>query len=93
MVVGTLKVRLRVPDSHSLKEKRRVVKSIKDRLKSRFNVSVSEVDALDSQQIAVLGVAAVSNDKRFVESLLSQVLNHISLNHFAQVVDHEIEVF
>ena len=93
MIVGTLKVRLRIPDSHSLKEKRRVVKSIKDRLKSRFNISVSEVDALDSLQIAVLGVAAVSNDKRFVESVLSQVLNHIALNHFAQIVNHEIEVF
>ena len=93
MIVGTLKVRLRIPDSHSLKEKRRVVKSIKDRLKSRFNISVSEVDALDSLQIAVLGVAAVSNDKRFVESILSQVLNHIALNHFAQIVNHEIEVF
>jgi hypothetical protein len=93
MIVGTLKVKLRVPDSHSLKEKRRVVKSIKDRLKSKFNISVSEVDALDSQQIAVLGVATVSNDKRFVESVLSQVLNHIALNHFAQIVDREIEVF
>jgi hypothetical protein len=93
MVIGTLKIRLRVPDSHSLKEKRRVVKSIKDRLKNKFNVSVSEVDALDSHQIAVLGVATVSNDKRFVESVLSQVLNHVSLNHFAQIVEHEIEVF
>ena len=93
MVIGTLKIRLRVPDSHSLKEKRRVVKSIKDRLKNKFNVSVSEVDALDSHQIAVLGVATVSNDKRFVESVLGQVLNHVSLNHFAQIVEHEIEVF
>jgi uncharacterized protein YlxP (DUF503 family) len=93
MVIGTLKIKLRVPDSHSLKEKRRVVKSIKDRLKNKFNISVSEVDALDSHQIAVLGVATVSNDKRFVESVLSQVLNHVSLNHFAQIVDREIEVF
>ena len=57
MIVGTLRVRLLLREARTLKDKRQVVKSIKDRLRNHFNVSVAEVDELDNRQIAVLGVA------------------------------------
>ena len=62
MVVGSLKLRLLVRASQSLKDKRQVVRSVKDRLRHAFNVSVAEVDAEDHRQVAVLGVAMVCNE-------------------------------
>jgi hypothetical protein len=78
--------------NHSLKEKRRAIKSIKDRVRSKFNVSIAEVDGLDKWQWATLGVACVSNDTRFVNSVLSNVVNFIGGIHLAELVDYEIEI-
>jgi hypothetical protein len=77
MQVATLTIRLRIPGSHSLKEKRKIVNGIKDRLRHRFNISIAEVDDNDLWQQATLGVAIVSNQRRFVESVLDQVENYI----------------
>ena len=66
-VVGVVSVELFIPMSHSLKEKRKQIKSLKERLKNRFNASVSEIDALDEWQRSVMGVAMISNDKQFIE--------------------------
>ena len=67
MIVGTLRVRLLIREARSLKDKRQVVKSIKDRLRNHFNVSVAEVEAQDSRQLAVLGMALVSNEAHHVK--------------------------
>jgi uncharacterized protein YlxP (DUF503 family) len=67
MTVGSCKIELRIPDSQSLKAKRRVVKSLKDRVQARFNVGIAEVDRLDDWQRATLAVAAVSKDARVVD--------------------------
>jgi len=74
MVVGKLSLRLMIPYARSLKTKRRALRSIKDRLRSRFNVSVAEVDAHDHWQTAVLGVCAVGRDRAYVEGLLDRVV-------------------
>ena len=92
MHVGVCTLHLRLADSHSLKEKRRVVKSIKDRVKDKFNVSIAEVDVLDNWQWAVLGVACVSNDSGFANSVLSNVINFIEDTHLAELVDYKIEI-
>lgn len=93
MVVGVLRVRLAIFEALSLKDKRRVVKSLKDRLANQFNVSIAEVDALDARQEAVLGVAMVANDSRFVESCLSKVVDQLRLARSASLVDYQIELF
>ena len=93
MVVGVLRVRLAIFEALSLKDKRRVVKSLKDRLANQFNVSIAEVDALDARQEAVLGVAMVANDSRFVESCLSKVVDQLRVARSASLVDYEIELF
>lgn len=92
MTVGSCKIELRIPDSASLKAKRRVVKSLKDRVQARFNVGIAEVDRLDDWQRATLGVAAVSNDARLVDEILSKVVNWIEANGEALVVDYEIDL-
>jgi uncharacterized protein YlxP (DUF503 family) len=92
MHIGACTLRLRLLESCSLKEKRRVVKSIKDRVRSEFNVSIAEIDGLDKWQWTTLGVACVSNDARHANSILSNVVNFISGMSLAELVDYEIEI-
>ena len=62
-----------------MKDKRRVVKSVKDRVRNKFNASVAEVDALESHQTAVLGVAVVGNESEYVRSVLAQIANLVAM--------------
>ena len=75
-VIGVLTLDIVVEASHSLKEKRHVVKSLKDRLRERFNVAVAEIDGLDSWQHAVVAAVTVSSDKVFAEKVLNAVESH-----------------
>jgi uncharacterized protein len=75
-VIGVLTLDIVVETSHSLKEKRHVVKSLKDRLQERFNVAVAEIDGLDSWQHAVVAAVTVSSDKVFAEKVLNAVESH-----------------
>ena len=69
--IGVLTLHIQVEESHSLKEKRHVVKSLKDRLRARFNVSVAEIDGLDSWQHSVVAAVTVSNDRVRATQILS----------------------
>jgi uncharacterized protein YlxP (DUF503 family) len=91
MIVGSLKVRLLVRQAQSLKDKRRVVRSILDRLRNHFNVSAAEVGARDHRQLVVLGVAAVGEEARGVRSCLEQVVSALRCHPLAEFVDHELE--
>ncbi len=77
MVVGTLRVEIYINGNRSLKGKRQVVRKVIDRVKSRFNVSIAEVDGQDLWQRAVLGISFVSNESSFVNSTLNQVARFI----------------
>lgn len=77
MVVGVCTVELWIPESQSLKDKRQVLHSLKDRLRGKFNLSIAEVDGQDLWQKAVLGMACVANDGSHVEQVLEQALNVI----------------
>jgi len=92
MIVGTLRVRLLLREARSLKDKRQVVKSVKDRLRNHFNVSVAEIEALDNRQLAVLGVAMVSNEAHHVKLALGQILEALRSHPVAELVDHEMDV-
>lgn len=74
--IGILTLEIHVEHSHSLKEKRHVVKSLKDRLRERFNVSVAEIDFLDSWQNSVIAAVTVSNDRVRAEQVLQAVEAH-----------------
>ncbi|MGM9973126.1 MAG: DUF503 domain-containing protein [Clostridiaceae bacterium] len=92
MIIGTLEVKLMVPWSHSLKEKRMVLRSITERIKNKFNVSVAEVDNQDLHQSIVLGIACVTNETSHANSILQKVLDYIEGNCEAEVVDSIIEI-
>ena len=93
MRVGTLTLRLMVRHDQSLKDKRRVLKSLKDNLRNRFNVSVAEVAGHDSRQQAVLGVAMAGTDGRYIDGALAQVVNFVRGSRPAELVDYEVEIF
>ena len=73
MPIGLLTLELHLPYAHSLKEKRLVLRKIKDRLRTRFNVSVAELDHQDLWQRSVVGVVSISSDRRNLESVLEEV--------------------
>ncbi len=92
MIVGSLRVRLFIREARSLKDKRQVVLSIKDRLKDRFNVSVAEVEAQDHRQLAILGVAMVGNEAGFVRSALQQIVEALRRHPVAEFIDYDLDV-
>ena len=93
MIVGTLKIRLVLRESHSLKDKRRVLKSLKDTLSNKFNISVAETDEQDVWQTAEIGVAAVGSDGAFVQSVLTNVVNYVRFFGGVELVDSEQEIY
>jgi uncharacterized protein YlxP (DUF503 family) len=92
MIVGSLRVRLLVRESRSLKDKRQVMRSIKDRLRNGFNVSVAEVDAQDNRQLIVLGLAMVGSERKHVRTTLEQVVAALRGHPVAEFLDHELDV-
>ena len=90
--VGLLHLDVVVDQAMSLKDKRRIVKSFKDRLGHSFNVSVAEVDQLDSLRRATLAVAMVGNDSRYIEGALQQVVNAARAHRGWVMNDYEIEM-
>ena len=93
MVVGTLKIVLHLSDNHSLKGKRKVVRSMVDRVKARFNVSIAEIGSNDKWQKIELGVGIVGNDKRHVDSSLNHVLDFLESLYLAEIVNVDLEIF
>ena len=71
--VGVLTIEIRIEHAHSLKEKRHVVKSLRDRLRHKFNVSVAEIDDQDLHNSAVLAIAVVSSSREFASQILQSV--------------------
>jgi uncharacterized protein len=92
MIVGSLRVRLLLRESRSLKDKRQVVRSIKDRLRNRFNISIAEVEAQDNRQLAVLGMAMVSNEAGHVRKAFEEIVEALRGHPVAELIDHEVEV-
>ncbi|MCK4512783.1 DUF503 domain-containing protein [bacterium] len=92
MTIGTLEIVLLIRESHSLKSRRRVVKSLIDRIRSRFNVSVADIGDQNLWQKVVLGVAVVANDGRYVNQVLSKVLDLVSSDLRAEIIDQSMEI-
>jgi uncharacterized protein len=91
MTVGILQIEISIPEADSLKDKRRAVLSLKDRISNGHNVSVAEVGALDEHRRAIIGVAMVSNDKRYVEGGLSKIVDLVRMASSVNLLDFQIE--
>jgi uncharacterized protein YlxP (DUF503 family) len=92
VTIGTLEIVLLIRESHSLKSRRRVVKSLVDRIRSRFNVSVADIGDQSVWQKVVIGVAVVANDGRYVNQVLSKVLDLVSSDLRAEIIDQSMEI-
>jgi uncharacterized protein YlxP (DUF503 family) len=89
--VGLLHLEFHVAQAMSLKDKRRAVKSFKDRVAHAHNVSVAEVDAQDLHRRAVVAVAMVGNDRRYLEGALQKIANMAERDREMILLDHEVE--
>lgn len=92
MVVGTLSIRMAIRSSRSLKDKRRIIKSLKDRIRNRFNVSISETGAQDNLKSSIIGVAMIGTDRQYVNSTLSALINSFRFFPQIELVDYELEL-
>ncbi len=92
MVIGVLQVKLSLPASHSLKDKRRLIKSLLDRIHNQFNVAAAEIDYQDNWQRAHLAVTCVSNESRHANQILSRVIAVVEREPEMVVVDYETEL-
>jgi hypothetical protein len=92
VVVGLCTIELFLSDSQSLKDKRQILSSLKDRLRQKFNLSVAEIDAQDLWQKGVLALACVANDGRYVNQVLDQAQNMIKSNPIVEIVQSRIEL-
>jgi hypothetical protein len=91
--IGVCKVRLRLPENQSLKGKRHVVKSIIQRVKNKYNVSVAEVDEQDIWQIIVIGISCVSESAQHCNEVLSKVMDFIEKTRLdVEMLDYEMEI-
>jgi len=91
MFISILKVTLFIPGSQNLKDKRRVLKRIKDKMKNKFNVSIAEVDDMDLWQKSTMGIAVVGNDMAFTESMIDSILHFIRMENDCEIINERKE--
>ena len=93
MPVGLLTLEIHLPYAHSLKEKRAVLRKIRDRLRARFNVAIAELDHQDVWQLATLGVVSISESQPLLDSVFQQVLRESENILGEDVTRHAIDYF
>jgi uncharacterized protein YlxP (DUF503 family) len=92
MVIGVCRLSLFIPGSLSLKDRRRAIKSLKQKLRNEFNLSVAEVDDEDLWQRTTLGMAVVSNDGRFADQVLAKAVDLIRQQADVELIDYQTEI-
>jgi uncharacterized protein YlxP (DUF503 family) len=91
MVVGVLRLTLYISESHSLKEKRGVLRKIKSRVRNEFNVSIAECDGHDLWQKTLLGICQIGTDQAYIDGALRSVVRFIDDMHLVEVGEEERE--
>jgi len=91
MNVGYGQIKFFLHGNRSLKDKRKIIKSMRDRVKNKFNVSISEIGDQDEWQSLQIGIAAVSSDSQYLDGLMTQVVEFIDNMHLAEMIDCNIE--
>jgi uncharacterized protein len=91
--IGILYIRVFMGEARSLKDKRSVLKSLKDRIRNQFNVSMAEVDGEDKWQTATLAFAMINIDQRYIDSTLQHVLSFVDSCHALEICEHQVEFF
>lgn len=92
MHVGCCSIKFFLHGNHSLKEKRRIVRTLKDRLKNNFNISIAEIGDQDVWQSLHMGIVAVNSDPKYLEGQMSKVVDAIENMHLAEITDCQVHV-
>lgn len=92
MIVGLLTINLHIPEANSLKSKRMVIKSLTDRIKTKFNVSIAEVDANNLWQRSVIGIALVANETQIINKVFEKIKNVVFNTHRVELLDSTVEL-
>jgi len=92
MVIGVNKITFRLAECHSLKEKRKIVKSMIARVQNNFNSSIAEVALNDVHQRAEIGIALVGNDRRTINSKLDKLIEFIENLQLAEIINSDMEI-
>ncbi len=93
MQIGCMRVEFYLHGVFSLKEKRRIANSLKQKIRNKFNVAVAEVDSQDSLGTLILGITTVSNSAKVVQSVLQKVINHLERITSEEIVGVDIDIF
>ncbi len=89
--IGIIYIRIFIGMAQSLKQKRMIVKGVKEKIRNKFNVSVAEIDSYDKWQIAVLGICMIGNDNRYIDSCLQNIITFIEKYPEIEISDYKIE--
>lgn len=92
MYIGVLQFSMTIPHAESLKDKRSVVKSLKERLRQKYNIAIAETEDLDEWTYATFGVATVGNDAKRLNSVLDRVVDVLETWRDATLEAHQIEI-
>lgn len=90
--IGVLQFTLEIPYAETLKDKRNVIKALKDRLRRSFNVSISEIEDLDAPTVATLGAVVAGSDPAHVNSTMDHLLNDLNEWRDGTMTDHQLEI-
>jgi len=93
MIIGFLSLEIYIPYSHSLKEKRKRLSSLRNRLKNRYNVAFAELDYHKKWQRTKIGVVTLNNQKRLIDSLFSKIIADTEMNIDGHIIEHQIHYF
>ena len=92
MVIGAVRLTLKIPECHSLKAKRRVVKQLIERTRNRFSLAIAETGLLDRHGMTEVGLVTVGNDRRVINSVLDKAVDYIESLGTAFVINQELEL-
>jgi uncharacterized protein YlxP (DUF503 family) len=92
MYIAVLQFTMGIPHAESLKDKRSVVRALKDRLRRTYNLSIAETDDLDTWNVATLGAVMVGNDVRYLNGALDKIVDELERWRDATLEDHQIEI-
>jgi len=91
MIIGVVKIQLHLPGAGSLKDKRKIILSLKDKIRGKFNVSIAELEDNDLWQRCTMGMAIISNDTAFANAVLSKAIDLVNNHAEAIVTDIKME--
>jgi uncharacterized protein YlxP (DUF503 family) len=92
MIIAAVELTLVIPENDSLKGKRRVVKSLIEKVRHKFDAAIAEVGDNDLWQKAKIGVALVGNDRQLLEARLQQIMKYMENQHLAEIIDSQVEL-